>query len=84
MTVVSPLEPGLRVRARLKVNTPVSCVITSYSIHYTKLYEIRSGEHSQTAFAFGLIADWAQVRGDVGLARLLEQRGRSFYRNNFV
>jgi hypothetical protein len=42
-------------------------------------YPIRSGEHSQTAFAFGLIADWAQVRGDVGMARLLEQRARSFY-----
>ena len=42
-------------------------------------YPIRSGEHSQTAFAFGLIADWAQVRGDVGMVRLLEQRARAFY-----
>jgi hypothetical protein len=42
-------------------------------------YPIRSGEHSQTAFAFGLIADWTQVRGDVGLARLLEQRSRAYY-----
>ncbi len=42
-------------------------------------YPIRSGEHSQTAFAFGLIADWAQVRGDVGLARLLEERARRYY-----
>jgi len=42
-------------------------------------YPIRSGEHSQTAFAFGLIADWAQVRGDAGMARLLEARGRSYY-----
>ena len=42
-------------------------------------YPIRSGEHSQTAFAFGLIADWAQVRGDVGLARLLEDRARRYY-----
>ena len=42
-------------------------------------YPIRSGEHSQTAFAFGLIADWAQVRGDVGMARLLESRGRLYY-----
>jgi hypothetical protein len=42
-------------------------------------YPIRSGEHSQTAFAFGLIADWAQVRGDVGMARLLEERGRAYY-----
>jgi hypothetical protein len=42
-------------------------------------YPIRSGEHSQTAFAFGLIADWAQVRGDVGMTRLLEERGRAYY-----
>jgi len=42
-------------------------------------YPIRSGEHSQTAFAFGLIADWAQARGDVGMARLLEERGRAYY-----
>jgi hypothetical protein len=42
-------------------------------------YPIRSGEHSQTAFAFGLIADWAQVRGDVGMARLLEDRARRYY-----
>jgi hypothetical protein len=42
-------------------------------------YPIRSGEHSQTAFAFGLIADWAQVRGDVGMVRLLESRGRAYY-----
>jgi len=42
-------------------------------------YPIRSGEHSQTAFAFGLIADWTQVRGDVGLARLLEERARRYY-----
>jgi len=42
-------------------------------------YPIRSGEHSQTAFAFGLIADWTQVRGDVGLARLIEERARRYY-----
>jgi hypothetical protein len=42
-------------------------------------YPIRSGEHSQTAFAFGLAADWSQARGDVGMARLLEQRGRDYY-----
>jgi len=42
-------------------------------------YAIRSGEHSQTAFAFGLLADWARVRGDDGMARLLEQRARLYY-----
>jgi len=43
-------------------------------------YPIRSGEHSQTAFAFGLIADWARVRGDLGMTRLLEDRARTYYR----
>jgi len=42
-------------------------------------YPIRSGEHSQTAFAFGLLADWSQARGDVGMARLLDQRARVYY-----
>ena len=42
-------------------------------------YPIRSGEHSQTAFAFGLMADWSHARGDVGMARLLEQRARVYY-----
>ncbi len=42
-------------------------------------YPIRSGEHSQTAFAFGLIADWARLRGDAGMVRLLEARGRAYY-----
>jgi hypothetical protein len=42
-------------------------------------YPIRSGEHSQTAFAFGLVADWARARGDVGMTRLLEARGRAYY-----
>jgi len=45
-------------------------------------YPIRSGEHSQTAFAFGLMSDWAQVRGDVGMARLLEARARVYYLND--
>ena len=42
-------------------------------------YPIRSGEHSQTAFAFGLMADWTQARGDVGMTRLLDQRARVYY-----
>jgi hypothetical protein len=45
-------------------------------------YPIRSGEHSQTAFAFGLMADWSQARGDVGMARLLEQQARLYYLND--
>jgi hypothetical protein len=42
-------------------------------------HPIRVGEHSQTAFAFGLILDWARGAGDRELARLLEERVRAFY-----
>jgi hypothetical protein len=42
-------------------------------------YPIRVGEHSQTAFAFGLIHDWAVERGDVGMLRLIESRARDYY-----
>jgi hypothetical protein len=40
---------------------------------------IRVGEHSQTAFAFGLALDWARSRGDDDLAGLLAERSRTFY-----
>ena len=42
-------------------------------------YPIRSGEHSQTAFAFGLALDWARVAGDRELAALLEDTTRKLY-----
>ena len=42
-------------------------------------YPIRTGEHSQTAFAFGLVLDWARSTGESRLARLLEDRVRHFY-----
>jgi hypothetical protein len=42
-------------------------------------YPIRTGEHSQTAFAFGLILDWARSSGDAELERLLDDRVRYFY-----
>jgi hypothetical protein len=42
-------------------------------------YPIRVGEHSQTAFAFGLIYDWARVAGDSAMRELLGRRGRDYY-----
>lgn len=42
-------------------------------------YPIRIGEHSQTAFAFGLILDWARSTGDTEMAGLLEKRSRDYY-----
>jgi hypothetical protein len=40
---------------------------------------IRVGEHSQTAFAFGLIHDWARAAGHRDMTALLETRIRDFY-----
>jgi hypothetical protein len=42
-------------------------------------YPIRIGEHTQTAFSFGLIWDWANVAGDEQMRSLLDARSRSFY-----
>ena len=42
-------------------------------------HPIRTGEHSQTAFAFGLVLDWARSRGDDDMRRLIEQRARDYY-----
>lgn len=40
---------------------------------------IRVGEHSQTAFSFGLILDWASSAGRADIAALLTARSRQFY-----
>jgi len=40
---------------------------------------IRSGEHSQSAFAMGLALDWAHVGGDRALEALLRERARAFH-----
>lgn len=45
-------------------------------------YPIRVGEHSQTAFAFGLVADWSRVSGDREMRTMLESAARRFYRND--
>jgi hypothetical protein len=45
-------------------------------------YPIRVGEHDQTAFAFGLIWDWAGVAGDEEMRRLLADAARRYYQND--
>ena len=42
-------------------------------------HPIRSGEHSQTAFAFGLILDWARRAGDGDMITLMEKRIADYY-----
>ena len=40
---------------------------------------IRVGEHDQTAFAFGLILDWARGSGDAAMVTLLQERVGAYY-----
>jgi hypothetical protein len=42
-------------------------------------YPIRVGEHSQTAFAFGLVHDWARLTRDAAMQQLIEAKSRAFY-----
>ncbi len=45
-------------------------------------HAIRTGEHSQTAFAFGLALDWARQVGNSELESLLIAKGQAFYGND--
>ena len=42
-------------------------------------HPIRTGEHSQTAFAMGLMLDWTRTASDVEFEQLLRERARDFY-----
>jgi Protein of unknown function (DUF2891) len=42
-------------------------------------YPIRIGEHAQTAFALGLVLDWARTTGHSAMAALVEARSRDWY-----
>jgi len=42
-------------------------------------YPIRTGEHSQSAFALGLAFDWARVAGDAALTRQIGETARAHY-----
>ena len=40
---------------------------------------VRSGEHGQTAFALGLLHDYARITGDAEFAILIEARSRHYF-----
>jgi Protein of unknown function (DUF2891) len=42
-------------------------------------HPVRIGEHDQTAFAFGLMLDYARAKGDTKFADLLVSKARQFY-----
>ena len=45
-------------------------------------YPIRVGEHSQTAFAFGLIRDWSRIANDESMRALIDERSRAYYQRD--
>ena len=42
-------------------------------------YPIRLGTHNQSAFAFGLMLDWARVNGDDEFERMIVERAKTFH-----
>jgi hypothetical protein len=42
-------------------------------------HPVRTGEHEQTAFALGLVADWARTAGDAEMFALVEARTAAYY-----
>lgn len=42
-------------------------------------YPVRSGTHSQTAFALTLVLDWARIAGRDDVASLIDSRARAYY-----
>jgi hypothetical protein len=45
-------------------------------------YPIRLGTHNQSAFAFGLMWDWAEVSGDTEMLSLLRDRSLAFHKED--
>ncbi len=45
-------------------------------------YPIRLGTHNQSAFAFGLMLDWARTSGDGDMEQLIVDRSRAFHLND--
>ena len=45
-------------------------------------YPIRLGTHNQSAFAFGLMLDWARIVGDEEMEQLIIQRSKAFHLND--
>lgn len=45
-------------------------------------YPIRLGTHNQSAFAFGLMLDWARTSGDTEMENLIIQRSMAFHKGD--
>ncbi len=70
-----------RARRWLAALQPLEQVIVEQTSAWLPVlnYPVRSGTHSQTAFAFGLMLDYARGAGLAGFEALLVERTRRFY-----
>ena len=60
-----------------------SAVMERLNVWLPKLsHPVRVGEHSQTAFAMGLMMDYAHVSRDLAFAALLKQKALEFFQND--
>ncbi len=65
LTILHPLET--EIAASLKAWLPKLA------------YPIRLGTHNQSAFAFGVMLDWARVSGDAEMEQLIIERAKAFH-----
>jgi len=73
-----------RARRWLAVLEPLEAALVSNMQGWLEklAYPIRTGEHSQTAFAFGLFLDWARISGRIDFAKLVTDKSLGFYRED--
>ena len=73
-----------RAQSWLDILVPLeAALVSNMETWLTKLaYPIRVGEHSQTAFAFGLFLDWARASARTDFFNLVAGKSRGFYLND--
>ncbi|ABI78548.1 conserved hypothetical protein [Hyphomonas neptunium ATCC 15444] len=60
---------------------PLETLIADYTSAWLPklVYPIRAGTHNQTAFAFGLMIDWADATGNTAFREQIAAKSREFY-----
>ena len=72
---------GAKAAEFIEILAPLeSTIVEKLKVWLPKLaYPIRLGTHNQTAFAFGLMIDWARQGGDEGLEKLVRDKSLAFH-----
>ena len=77
-------KKGMKAAQFVEVMRPLEITIVGQLTEWLpKLaYPIRLGTHNQTAFAFGLMIDWARQGGDEALGKLITEKSLTFHRGD--